>query len=283
MFKSPRDRFILIAVSSYLILALLWIFLSDHLLMLVSGPDAAMALSTAKGILFVIATAALFFFALRAIPAHTAERHGSSLDALAEGMGHGGQPRWLIYGFAITIALSVLALRMAIPLDLGRQPLMILFMLPIILSALMGGLGPGLLATALLGVGIDLLAKPALHAYASPSYVHLQWTLLMVNGIAVSILSALLRRSITSLEVNQRLMDSIVSGTSDAVFVKDRQGRYQMANAAAAAFVGKSPAQLLGLDDSALFDAASAKSLHDTDAAILAAGKVQTHIEQLTI
>ena len=151
MFNSPRDRFILIAVSSYLILALLWIFLSDHLLMLVSGPDAAMALSTAKGILFVIATAALFFFALRAIPASTAERHGSSLDALAEGIGLGGQPRWLIYGFAITIALSVLALRMAIPLDLGRQPLMILFMLPIILSALMGGLGPGLLATALLG------------------------------------------------------------------------------------------------------------------------------------
>lgn len=283
MFNSPRDRFILIAVGSYLILALLWIFLSDHLLMLVSGPDAAMALSTVKGIFFVIATAALFFFALRAIPASTAERHGSSLDALAEGIGLGGQPRWLIYGFAITIALSVLALRMAIPLDLGRQPLMILFMLPIILSALMGGLGPGLLATALLGVGIDLLAKPALHAYASPSYVHLQWILLMVNGIAVSILSALLRRSIASLEVNQRLMDSIVSGTSDAVFVKDRQGRYQMVNAAAAAFVGKSPAQLLGLDDSALFDAASAKSLHDTDAAILAAGKVQTHIEQLTI
>ena len=113
MFKSPRDRFILVAVSSYLILALLWIFLSDHLLMLVTSPDAVMELSTAKGIFFVIATAALFFFALRAIPASTAERHGSSLDALAEGIGLGGQPRWLIYGFAITIALSVLALRMA--------------------------------------------------------------------------------------------------------------------------------------------------------------------------
>ncbi|MFB0955016.1 MAG: hypothetical protein QMB70_11150, partial [Aeromonadaceae bacterium] len=95
MFNSPRDRFILIAVGSYLILALLWIFLSDHLLMLVSGPDAAMALSTVKGIFFVIATAALFFFALRA---NTAERHGSSLEALAEGMGLGAQPRWLIYG-----------------------------------------------------------------------------------------------------------------------------------------------------------------------------------------
>ena len=283
MFKSPRDRFILVAVSSYLILALLWIFLSDHLLMLVTSPDAVMELSTAKGIFFVIATAALFYFALRAIPASMAERHGSSLDAISEGMGLGGQPRWLIYGFAITIALSVLALRMAIPLELSRQPLMILFMLPIILSALIGGLGPGLLATALLGLGIDLLAEPALHSFASPSYVHLQWTLLVVNGIAVSILSALLRRSIANLEVNQRLMDSIVTGTSDAVFVKDRQGRYLMANAAAAAFVGKTPSQLLGLDDSALFDAVSARSLHETDAAILAAGEVQTHIEQLTI
>ena len=64
MFNSPRDRFILIAVGSYLILALLWIFLSDHLLMLVSGPDAAMALSTVKGIFFVIATAALFLNAV---------------------------------------------------------------------------------------------------------------------------------------------------------------------------------------------------------------------------
>lgn len=87
-----------------------------------------------------------------------AERHGCRLLP-SEGMGLGGQPRWLIYGFAITIALSVLALRMlAIPLELSRQPLMILFMLPIILSAI-GGLGPELLATALLGfLGIDLLA-----------------------------------------------------------------------------------------------------------------------------
>ncbi len=282
MFQSPRSRFILIAVSSYVVLALLWIFLSDHLLMLVSGPDAVMKLSTAKGIFFVIATAALFYFTLRTIPGGMAERQVSSLDALAEGIGREGQPRWLIYGFAITIALSVLALRMAIPLELARQPLMILFMLPIILSALIGGLGPGLLATALLGVGIDLLAEPALHAFTAPSYVHLQWTLLMVNGIAVSILSALLRRSIASLAVNQRLMDSIVTGTSDAVFVKDSQGRYRMVNAAAAAFVGKSPSELIGLDDAALFDAASAQSLHETDAAILAAGKVQTHIEQLT-
>lgn len=283
MFKSPRNRFILLAVSSYLVLALVWIFLSDHLLMLVASPGAVVELSTVKGIFFVVATAALFYFALQAIPDRSTWPRSSLLEAISVGISHGAQSRWLIYGFAITIALSMLALRMAIPLELSQQPLMILFMLPIILSALIGGLGPGLLATALLCLGIDLLAKPALHAFASPSYVHLQWTFLMVNGIAVSILSALLQRSIATLEVNQRLMDSIVTGTSDAVFVKDRQGRYLMANAAASAFVGKTPQQLVGLDDRALFDEASAQSLRETDSAIMATGQVQTHIEHLNI
>lgn len=283
MFKSPRNRFILLAVSSYLVLALVWIFLSDHLLMLVASPDAVVELSTVKGIFFVVATAALFYFALRAIPDRSAGARSSLLEAISIGISHGAQSRWLIYGFAITIALSMLALRMAIPLELSQQPLMILFMLPIILSALIGGLGPGLVATALLCLGIDLLAHPALHAFSSPSYVHLQWAFLMVNGIAVSILSALLQRSIAALEVNQQLMDSIVTGTSDAVFVKDRQGRYLMANAAASAFVGKTPQQLVGLDDRALFDDASAQSLRDTDTAIMNTGQVQTHIEHLNL
>ena len=283
MFKSPRNRFILVAVSGYVILALLWIFLSDHLLMLVATPDAVMKLSTIKGIFFVVATAALFYFALRAIPDRHIGPRSSLLEAISTGISHGAQPRWLIYGFAITIAISMLALRMAIPLELSQQPLMILFMLPIILSALIGGLGPGLLATALLCLGIDLLAKPALHSFSSPASVHLQWAFLMVNGIAVSILSALLQSSIATLEVNRRLLDSIVSGTSDAIFIKDRQGRYLMANAAAAAFVGKTPQQLIGLDDSALFDVASAQSLHDTDVEIMTLGKVQTHVEHLNI
>lgn len=283
MFKSPRNRFILLAVSSYFVLALLWIFLSDHLLMLGASPEAVVELSTVKGIFFVVATAALFYFALRAIPDRNIGPRSSLLEAISTGISHGAQPRWLIYGFAITIAISMLALRMAIPLELSQQPLMILFMLPIILSALIGGLGPGLLATALLCLGIDLLAEPALHTFTAPAYVNLQWAFLLGNGIAVSILSALLQRSIATLEVNRRLIDSIVSGTSDAIFIKDRQGRYLMANAAAAAFVGKTPQQLVGLDDRDLFDVASAQSLHDTDVEIMGLGKVQTHIEHLNI
>ena len=140
MFKSPRNRFILLAVSSYLVLALVWIFLSDHLLMLVASPDAVVELSTVKGIFFVVATAALFYFALRAISDHSIGPRSSLLEAISIGIHHGAQSRWLIYGFAITIALSMLALRIAIPLELSQQPLMILFMLPIILSALIGGL-----------------------------------------------------------------------------------------------------------------------------------------------
>lgn len=72
-------------------------------------------------------------------------------------------------------------------------------------------------------------------------------------------------------------MDSIVTGTSDAVFIKDRQGRYLMANVAAAAFVGKTPQQLIGLDDRSLFDEESAQSLRDTDSAIMVAQGTDPH------
>ena len=65
---STRTRFILVAVSSYLLLALCWILLSDQLLAMLTSKQQLLELSTAKGIFFVLATAALFFFCLRAVP-----------------------------------------------------------------------------------------------------------------------------------------------------------------------------------------------------------------------
>lgn len=54
---------------------------------------------------------------------------------------------WLTYVFAIIVTLLMLFVRMHMGLNADHRPLMILFMLPILLSALLGGLGPGLLAT----------------------------------------------------------------------------------------------------------------------------------------
>ena len=55
--------------------------------------------------------------------------------------------RWLLYGLALLLPAITLAIRLALPPSFGERPLLLLFMLPVVGVALIGGLGPGLLAT----------------------------------------------------------------------------------------------------------------------------------------
>ena len=50
------------------------------------------------------------------------------------------------------------------------------------------------------------------------------------------------------------LLRAVADGTTDAVFVKDRAGRYLLFNAAAARFVGRPVEEVIGHDDTALFE-----------------------------
>ena len=111
--------------------------------------------------------------------------------------------------------------------------------------------------------------------------MQLQWAFLVVNGFAVSILSALLHRAITKQMFDRHFLDSIISGTSDAVFIKDSNGKYILANTAAADFVGKTPTQLLGESDFSLFTEKSALELKAKDQEIMNSHHVHTHVEQL--
>jgi hypothetical protein len=61
---------------------------------------------------------------------------------------------WLAYAVALGSVTATLLLRQALGLAFGERPLLILFVFPIILSAHLGGLLPGLLATALAGLKI---------------------------------------------------------------------------------------------------------------------------------
>ncbi|MFZ2269883.1 MAG: PAS domain S-box protein [Azonexus sp.] len=273
----PRDRFILLATASYALFALAWIFLSDQVLSAFTNIESIVWLSTAKGVFFVIATSALFFIALRAVPAAEAARSESLLDGLATSLSAGMQPRWLTYLFAIVITLTMLVVRNQITLPFGDRPMLILLMLPILLSALLGGLGPGLLSTAVATLGIDFLALQSGQKLQAFVYKDLlQWGFLITNGILVSLLSELLRKALRKSRTNFQLLDAIVSGTSDAVFVKDLQGRYILANAAAARFVGKTPAEILGHDDHKLFSPETADELMLSDRGIMAAGHPRT-------
>lgn len=280
---SPRTRFILVAVSSYLLLALCWILLSDQLLAMLTSRQQLLELSTVKGIFFVLATAALFFFCLRAVPTKVDPDGEPLINGLSSTLVQGKPIFWLRYGFALAISLAMLGVRLMIPLPLSQSPMMIMFMLPIILSALLGGMGPGLLATLVTVTGIDLMAVPHLHSGHTPGYLQLQWAMLAVNGGAVSLLSGLLRHALVRQDMQRQLLDAVISGTPDAIFIKDRQRRYQMVNAAAAGYAGKSPQQMLGLTDAEIFDKGSAETIMAQEQAVLTTHQTSTYEEELSL
>jgi len=78
------------------------------------------------------------------------------------------------------------------------------------------------------------------------------------------------------------LLRAITEGTTDAMFVKDRDGKYLLFNRAAAGFVGKPASAALGQDDTALFDPESARLVMERDRQVMAAGLTETHEEALT-
>jgi PAS domain S-box-containing protein len=81
---------------------------------------------------------------------------------------------------------------------------------------------------------------------------------------------------------HRTLLHSIIEGTSDAVFAKDLEGRYLLANSEVARVVGKKVEQIVGKDDTALFPPADASLIMSHDRKILDKGTTQNYEETLS-
>ncbi|PXX41674.1 PAS domain S-box protein [Undibacterium pigrum] len=282
MMTTLRNRYISIVTMLYLLFALAWIFLSDSLLTSFSDIEAITWLSTIKGVFFVIITTALFFLAMRAVPQLPAYAQEAMDGPLLATFQPQKQIRWPIYLLAIALPISVLFLRVAMVPGFENRPMLIMFVLPIILSAMLGGLGPGLLSTAIASLGLMYFVIPPVNSFAiKNSQDILQMGFLLVNGIAVSILSEALRQSLLKVQNNRNLLDAIIRGTSDAIFVKDLKGRYVLANESTARFAGKSVQEIIGKDDYALFPEKSARQIGEIDQNIIGSGEVRSYDEHI--
>ena len=91
--------------------------------------------------------------------------------------------------------------------------------------------------------------------------------------------NAELRQQMAALQRSHHLLQAVVEGTTDAVFVKDLRGRYLMANSAALNFAGKSIEEVLGHDDTLLFSAVTARQIMERDRRIMESGQTQTEEE----
>jgi len=104
---------------------------------------------------------------------------------------------WQAYVVAITATLATLGLRLAIAGHMGgHQPTLMIFTVPIMLSAYVGGLRAGLLATLLSYLGAVYYLSPTNLSFPSTITAH-RWNLffVMVAGLVISVLNESLHRT----------------------------------------------------------------------------------------
>lgn len=89
------------------------------------------------------------------------------------------------------------------------------------------------------------------------------------------------KRTEEELVKTSRLLRAVVDGISEAVFVKDREGRYLLINEAAARFMGRSEQDVLGQDDTAFFDAENAALVMAHDRRVMESNAAETDESQL--
>jgi PAS domain S-box-containing protein len=85
-----------------------------------------------------------------------------------------------------------------------------------------------------------------------------------------------------ALQQSQSLLLSITEGTSDAIYVKDLEGRYLLFNAASSRYVGKPAEEVLGKDGRALFPPDQADVMMNLDRQVIQSGLTQTYDEHLS-
>jgi PAS domain S-box-containing protein len=103
---------------------------------------------------------------------------------------------WQAYALAIAATSATLWLRLALSSQLKERPTLIVFTLPIMLSAYWGGLRAGLLATALCYLGASFYLLPPFNSFWVASAID-RWDLFFLSlaGVVISALNEALHRA----------------------------------------------------------------------------------------
>ncbi len=214
----------------------------------------------------------------------------------------------------------MLLVRLLLAPYIGRespfQSPFLLFLIAVMLSALYGGFGPGLLATILSALVADyfFLAPVGSIFYGDIGH-HIQLILFVLEGSVITSLfvsrkrvehrlwaahqaleervrertrelseaNASLTEQVAERErieearyASNNILRAIIEGTTDAIYMKDLDGCYLTINSAGAAVLGKPFEEIIGQDDMELYSPDTARLLMECDRRIIASGRTQT-------
>lgn len=109
-------------------------------------------------------------------------------------------PQWTHYLIAFALTIGVLLARLSFGQAEGTPATLILFVIPILFSSYVGGLGPGLLASLTAFLTSNYYLLPPFGSFAIHDVRHqIQWVALLAVGVLVSVLVEALRRDRTML------------------------------------------------------------------------------------
>jgi PAS domain S-box-containing protein len=87
----------------------------------------------------------------------------------------------------------------------------------------------------------------------------------------------------STIQESDAILSAVVEGATDAIFVKDGQGRYLMINRAGARFLGKSAEEVVGRDDTELFPPDAAQKIMANDREVVGSGQPHSFEERATL
>lgn len=193
---------------------------------------------------------------------------------------------WLAYVLAAGLTAATLWVRLALGYNAGDMPMMILFVIPVMLSAYLGGLGPGLVATAAGALVTDYYLMPPLHSLRIEGANGVQWAAFIVVGALVSLLLEKTRRSAlgdaSELERERANLQLILDSVPALIFFKDCAHRLVRVNLELARAVGRTREEIEGRTDAEL-GSPHAERYHRDEEEIIATGLPKRNlIEPLT-
>ncbi|NNJ09003.1 PAS domain S-box protein [Chloroflexales bacterium ZM16-3] len=158
--------------------------------------------------------------------------------SIRQGIAFGLRSTWQAYVLAAIVTAATLALYGALGFG-ADQNIFGLFLLPIILSAYVGGLGPGLFAVVLVALLTNYLLLPPYDTFAISSTIDSsRWLIMIIVGVLCSALSEGLHQARRSTEVSRQLYAVTLASIGDAVISTDTQGRVNFLNDEARVLTG---------------------------------------------